>query len=197
MNVTLQYYIDFLGAVWFEDRLHMNSYSLGLSLLTASDNSSFTNVAMERVKHFINYELANAVFINQQHDAVCDSLKKLGANMCTLPDEPVDQIIGIMLFCKLNAITQGNLLITELEIASTQGDNIWYKHHADDNIGPFVQEGWWSSKNYNKTTIDTKLDKNVVSLERDGWKEYGLEWPDQQPKKAKILRPNFKKNDKQ
>lgn len=197
MNVSLQYYIDYIGAVWFEGRLHMNSYSLGISLLTATEHSAITNVAMERVKHFVNYELANAVFVNQQHEKVCTALQDLGANVCTLPDEPVDQIIGIMLFCKLNAVTQGNLLITELEIASTQGDNIWYKHQAGDNIGPFAQEGWWSSKSCSKSVIDTKLDKNVVSLERDGWKELGLEWPDQQPKKAKILRPNFKKNDKQ
>lgn len=197
MNVTLQYYIDLLGAVWFEDRLHMNSYSLGLSMLTATENSAVTNVAMERVKHFVNSELANVVFVNQAHGKAVAALRDLGANVCTLPDEPVDQIIGIMLFCKLNAVTQRNLLITELEVASSQGDNIWYRHHADDNIGPFAQEGWWLSKAANHSSIDTKTDKNVVNLERDGWKELGLEWPDQQPKKAKILRPNFKKNEKQ
>lgn len=196
MNVTLQYYMDFLAAVWYEDRLHLNSYSVGIKLLTANENALVTNVAMERVKHFVNFELANAVFINQQHQAQREALEKLGANLCCLPEEPVDQIIGIMLFCKLNAVTQGHLLITQLEIASTQGDNIWYQHNAEDNVGPFAQEGWWWNKGCTKSAPQGRVAKNVVSLERDGWKELGLEWPTEQPKNAKILRPNFTKNEK-
>lgn len=194
MNINLQWSTDFLGAIWFDDRLQLNSYSISMQLLTNSESATVTNVAIERIKAFILLELANAVFISSKHDNVADLLRTMGVNVCVLPEDPIDQIVGIMLYCKLNAITDHQLVITKLDISSALGDGIWYQHDGDDNIGPFANAGWWNRNSCYKDDPDSDVENNVVKVESDGWAPYGLEWPDTlQPKEAKIVYPDFKK----
>lgn len=197
MNINLQYNIDFQGAIWYDGSLQLNSYSVCMNLLTQHSKAIVTNIAMERVKAFVMAELANVVFINQEHEAQAQILQTLGANVCTLPDEPVDQIIGIMLYCKLNAITEGKLLITKLDISSSLGDEVWYQHEEDDNAGPFAESGWWLKPSCQKDSLDWDKDANVVKVERDGWTEYGLEWPEEFKEETKILRKDFRINENQ
>lgn len=197
MNVNLQYSIDFMGAIWYEGELKLNSYSVSLNLLTVSEHAMVTNVAMERIKAFVMAELSNVVFINQAHEAQSQLLEAIGANVCTLPEEPIDQIIGIMLYCKLNAVTEGQLLVTKLDISSALGDEVWYQHDEDDHMGPFAHPGWWHSKTCQKNNlVAEEVNENVLKVEPTGWTEYGLDWPEiKQSTGDKIVRPDFRKNE--
>ena len=197
MNVSLQYNIDFMGAIYYDGRIQLTSYSVSLQMLTASSQAVITNIAMERIKAFIMGELDNVIFINREHEAQAELLQAVGGNVCTLPDEPVDQIIGIMLYCKLNAITEGQLLVTKLDISSSLGDEVWYQHDADDNLGPFAGEGWWHLRSCQKETLEpAETPDNVVKVELTGWQEYGLEWPEEKKEKAaKVVYPDFKKHE--
>jgi hypothetical protein len=113
-----------------------------------------------------------------------------------LPEEPVDQIVGIMLYCKLNAVTEGNLSITQLDISSSLGDEVWYQHHSDDNLGPLSQDGWWHKKTCQKHNLPQDTEHNVVKVENSGWAEYGLEWPDARPQqKSTVVKTNFKRHE--
>jgi hypothetical protein len=103
----------------------------------------------------------------------------IGANVVTLPDEPVDQIVGLMLYCKLNAIMEGVMTVTALDICSSLGDDVWYEHTEEDAVGPFFDAGWWNLA----TTVHNNLDgadrnTKVVKVVPDCWAEYGLCWPD-------------------
>jgi len=194
MNINLQWSTEFLGAIWFDNRLQLNSYSISLQLLTNSGSPAVTNVAIERIKAFILLELTNAVFISREHEGEADLLRTMGANVCELPEDPIDQIVGIMLYCKLNAVTEKQLLITKLDISSTLGDSIWYQHDSDDNIGPFADPGWWNRSSCYKEDPDNDTENNVVKVESNGWASYGLEWPDTlQSREAKIVYSDFKK----
>lgn len=194
MNINLQYGAEFLGAIWYDNKLQLNSYSISLQLLTNSESSATTNVAIERIKAFILLELANVVFVNKNDDGVADLLRSFGINVCELPEEPIDQIVGIMLYCKLNAITEQQLLITKLDISSVLGDGIWYQHDASDSLGPFAQAGWWNRSNCYTTDLETDVANNVVKVESNSWSQYGLEWPEiKTDREAKIVYPDFKK----
>lgn len=198
MNVSLQYSIDFMGGIYYDNRLQFNSYSLSLQMLTASSDALVTNISLERIKAFVMGELENVVFINRENEAQAEMLQAIGANICTLPDEPVDQIIGIMLYCKLNAITEGQLLVTKLDISSSLGDEVWYQHNEEDHLGPFAADGWWHKRSCQKDTLDPEgTAENVVKVESTGWQEYGLEWPENKKEKAEanVVRPDFKKNE--
>ena len=142
---------------------------------------SSTNIAMERLKCFVYWELENAVFIDQDDQEQAEMLQLLGINIVTLPDEPIDQIIGIMLFTKLNAIMQDRLSITRLDISSILGDSVWYQHEEDDPLGPFTNEGWWHSSNPQHHDLDVEpAQQNIVKVNPNPWLEYQLLWPEEQ-----------------
>lgn len=197
MSIRLQYDADFLAGIYFENSLQINSYSVSLSLATGTANPARINVAMERLRTFINLELGDAVFINRAHEGEAEMLYSLGVNICTLPEEPIDQIVGLMLYCKLNAIMEGQLIVTSLDIKSELGDNVWYQHDEEESIGPFSADGWWHKNSTQKETLDLDgTPENVVKVQTNGWKEYGLEWPEETKEtNAKVVFPKFKKDE--
>lgn len=197
MNVRLQYDIDFMAGIYYEDTLQLNQYSVALNLVTKTTDPEETNIAMNRVKCFIWSELENTVFINQAHAEKAELLSLLGINVTTLPEEPVDQIIGIMLYCKLNAIMEGRMTITSLDIQSTLGDQVWYLHDDEDALGPFAVDGWWTLPSVQHETIEVDpVPENVVKVTTQGWHEYGLEWPEEVKHTANtVVYANFPRNE--
>lgn len=196
MNTSLQYNIDFPGAIWYNGCLQLNAYSMVLQMVTASERPVIINVAMERIKAFVMSEMANVLFINAAHNNEAEMFEALGANVCTLPDEPHDQVIGMMLFCKLNAVTEAQLIVTQLDISSSLGDEVWYQHGLDDALGPFAHQGWWHSRGCQKNNVSAAAEDNVVKVSASGWHEYDLEWPDVPgAQTSKVVKPDFKKHE--
>ena len=197
MNVRLQYDVEFPAGVYFNESLELNTYSVSMSMITSGKDAAHINIAMERLRMFINNELANVVFIHRIHAEQAEMLYALGVNICTLPEEPVDQIVGLMLYCKLNAIMESQLVITSLDIKSSLGDDVWYQHDEEESLGPFSQDGWWHRNSIQKETLDLDpTPENVVKVVSTGWKEYGLEWPEETKEtNAKVVFPKFKKDE--
>lgn len=193
MNIRLQYDIEFQAGVWFDEQYKINSYSVSMQMVTKVSDQNWLNVAMERLRTFVYEELGNGVFINRENEEQAELLQFAGLNVITLPNEPVDQIIGMMLFCKLNAIMEGVIHVVNLDISSTLGDSVWYSHDEDDNLGPFADQGWWHQLSTQKDTLpDDDEAENVVKVQTTGWHEYGLEWPnaDETEHNATILKFN-------
>ena len=200
MNVKLQYDLEFMAGVYFENQLHINSYSVNLQLLTQTKDAASTNIAMERLKCFVHFDLGNTVFINQNQPEKAEMLQILGANVTTLPEDPVDQIVGIMLFAKLNAIMEGRMIVTRLDISSVMGDDIWYQHEEEDALGPFAEDGWWHrpGTQHNNIDVETGSDK-VVKVNPHSWSEYGFVWPEEQNENSgnTVVFANFSRNENQ
>lgn len=199
MNVRLQYDIDFLAGIYYDECLQLNSYSVSLSLLTKTTDAASTNIAMDRLKAFIYGELANTVFINQAQRERAEMMQIMGINVTTLPEEPVDQIIGMMLYYKLNAIMEGRMSVTRLDLMSSLGDSVWYQHDAEeDSPGPFRAEGWWHEPTVQHNTIEADgLAANVLKVVPNAWVEYGLTWPEDTPEPTAntVVFANFSKNE--
>ena len=198
MNVKLQYDFDFLAGIYYEDRLQMNQYSVSVNMITQTADPISTNVAMDRVKYFIHGILDSTVFINQKNERA-EMLSLFGINVTTLPEEPVDQIIGMMLYYKLNAIMEGRMEIVNLDISSTLGDSVWYQHDEEDLSGPFSADGWWHKSSMQHQTIEPEpVSDNVVKVMSTGWHEMNLDWPENTsvPANAKVLYANFPRNEK-
>jgi len=195
MNQNLQYSVDFAGAIWYNGSLQMNLYSVQLQMQVTGTRAEFTTVALERIKAFVLSELNNVVFIDSQHENEAEMFDALGVNICTLPHEPHDQVIGIMLFCKLNAITEGHLTISQLDISSSLGDDVWYQQTMEDDLGPFAQTGWWHNRGCQKHNLAAVLDNNVVKVSALGWNEYNLEWPEAPGQSSTVVKPDFRKHE--
>lgn len=198
MNVRLQYDVTFLAGIYYDDLLQLNSYAASLNMITKTTDPVETNIAMDRLKFFINSILEHTVFINQAHTEQAETLAWCGANVTTLPEEPVDQIVGMMLFYKLNAIMEGRIEIVQLDISSTLGDGVWYLHSDEDSAGPFTKKGWWDDSSTQHETIETEpVTDNVVKVISTGWYEAELDWPDQStPSGNTVVFGNFPKNEK-
>ena len=200
MSVRLQYDIDFMAGIYYGDTLQLNQYSVALNLLTMTTDTEEINIAMNRVKCFIWSELENTVFINQAHAEKAEMMSLLGINVTTLPEEPVDQIIGMMLYYKLNAIMEGNMIITALDVSSELGDSVWYQHDEDDAVGPFARDGWWHRPTCQHSDVDIEsTEENVVKVSTAGWHEYGLEWPGEHSEENgnTVVFANFQRNEKE
>jgi len=197
MNVRLQYDLDFLAGIHYNEYLQLNNYSVSISMVTKSTDPVETNIAMDRLKFFISGVLEHTVFINQAHMETAELLSSLGTNITTLPEEPVDQIIGMMLYYKLNAIMEGRIEITQLDISSTLGEGVWYLHDEEDSSGPFTTKGWWHDSSTQHDTIETEpAADNVVKVVSTGWYEAELDWPDQaHPAGNTVVFGKFPKNE--
>lgn len=197
MNVRLQYDLDFAAGIYYDNSLQINQYSVSLNLVTKTTDAEETNIAMNRIKCFVWSELEHTVFINQAHQEKAELMSLLGINVTTLPEEPVDQIIGMMLYCKLNAIMEGRMVVTSLDIQSTLGDQVWYLHDEEDALGPFANDGWWTLPSVQHETIETDpVAENVVKVTTTGWQEYGLEWPEEVKHTANtVVYANFPRNE--
>jgi hypothetical protein len=199
MNVRLQYDLEFLAGIYFDDCLQINSYDVSMNLLTKTKDSASTNVAMERLKAFVHGILESTVFINQANMERAEFLQLGGCNVTTLPEEPVDQIIGMMLYYKLNAIMEGRMVITSLDISSRLGDGVWYQHDEEDSAGPFVPDGWWHKASIQHETIEPEqVPGNIVKVISTGWHEMALEWPENTlpPSDNIVVYGKFPRNEK-
>jgi len=199
MNIRLQYDLDFLAGVYYEEHLQMNRYTVSLNLLTNSRDSASTNIALDRAKAFVHGALESTVFINQANRERAEFMQMIGINVTTLPEEPVDQIIGMMLYYKLNAVMEGRMTVTSLDIASSLGDNVWYQHDEDDLSGPFAEDGWWYRPSMQHATVELEPGPgNIVKVMSTGWYELNLEWPENTAPVSDntVVFANFPRNEK-
>ena len=181
MNVRIQYDTEFLAGTYTGRRLALNSYHVVMQLVTGTENKVELNIAMERLKCFVNAILFDTVFVNQTHSDHAGLMQIMGMNVTTLPDEPVDQIIGMMLYCKLNAIMEGRVMVSSVDISSHSSNGIWYLHDEEENVGIFDQSGWWNHPGILNHNIEIQSDEQekIVKVQPNSWSEFDLAWPDE------------------
>ena len=184
MNVRLEYEMNWRAAIWFESRLQVNDYHATISMYTNTSNQEDHVTCMERMNHFVYHELTNTVFIKQDDQEQIQALAAAGIKITPLPEEPIDQIIGIALYCKLNAILEERMIVTGVTMQSDLGDNVRYLHGDQESRGPCDAPGWWydagpTHSNF-KPTVGGK--RRVVKLHRTpSWRDLELDWSDSEP----------------
>jgi hypothetical protein len=170
------------AAIWFENCLQINSYNIELAITTNTSNADDHVVSLNRLNHFVYNEMANTVYIHQEDVAQIQALTAAGIKVTTLPEQPIDQIIGIALYCKLNAILQERMFVNGVTIQSDLGDNVRYLHNDRESTGPLDQEGWWADPTPMHSNFKSFASKkHVVKLNRTpSWRELELDWSDAQ-----------------
>jgi hypothetical protein len=198
MNVRIQYTFDFLAGVYSDNILTLNKYSVGTQLITRTTNKIEMNIAMERLKCFVYSKLADTVFVHQDQKDRAELMQMMGMSVTTLPEEPVDQMIGIMLYCKLNAIMEGRISVLGVDIASDDSAGVMYLHDEEEPVGPFNTDGWWDKPSTQHNNIElAQTNDNVFKVPSDPWSEYGLSWPGDEIKPAgnAVVYANFGRNE--
>lgn len=177
MNVRLRYDMTWRAGVWFENRLQMNQYDVELELVTNTSDPEFQIVSLGRLKHFVYVELDSTVFINQSDKDAIEKLVTAGVKLTTTPEEPIDQVVGLVLYKKFNAIMENQIVVKSLNIKSDLGDNIWYLHNDQETVAMNLTSGWWNDSEPNHNNIKLSGKKNIVKLQRTPkWTDFDLDW---------------------
>lgn len=199
MNIKLRYAITFPAAAWFQETLLMGNYTLTMNFLTETLDPEDQNIALDRVKYFLLNEIHSTVFVNQAEQDHAESFAELGLNVTTLPHEPVDQVVCVALYYKLNAIMEGRMKITELIFSSDMGDNVEYFYNESEQTVLFPNQGWWCEPGLGHSDIVPEQDEsanNVVALTPSAesqWQEQELAWNQSEVTKdlAQVVFANF------
>jgi hypothetical protein len=198
MNVRIKHDMHFTAGIFYAGHLRMNNYRLRLWMATNCADSTDQNTAFERVKYFVYNQLENTIFIDQSLKEQCELLSRAGLDITTLPADPVDQLLGIMLYYKLNAIMEERMLIVETELSSTYGENIVYLHSDTEDITDIDQPDWWMSADLTHCDLDLIGNEKIVSLAQpSAWRDLELSWDEansQHQSANTVVFADFKKN---
>lgn len=177
MNVKIEYPAEFLAAAYWQDTVMMNSYVVRCEMVTNTRDNREQNTALERLKYILFAQMQNSVFVDQREKAAVKRLQAAGLRTVALPEQPVDQIIGMMLYSKIDAVMEGRMTVTQLKLASELGENITYFQTDNETVGPFAQKGWWNSAD--PSVSDSKDGGKIVSIRgTTSWQLLGLDWDD-------------------
>lgn len=178
MSVKLEKTFSFQTGVHFQDKFLMNLYDFTLSMEVLTDCIIEQNIAMERIKYFLFDCLENSIFVNEKEKKVIDNYSTAGIKVCTVPDDPYDQIIATILLLKLRAITESRLLITDIYLVSKLSDDVKFWLEIDDIESMYTNEGWWnkSSTCITDAPKSNKKDKILKLFNNTEWNDVGLHW---------------------
>jgi hypothetical protein len=192
MSTTIQRDFTFHAAAYYAETFLMNTYDIQLTMTVETDSIREQNIAMDRIKYFLHECLENGVFVSSNEKKVIEKYIAAGLKVCTLPEDPYDQIVTIVLLSKINAITEGRLIVLDIVLSSELSDGVKFVYDYESAFqGVPYQQGWWMesnscmndlNKNQNKKDKIVKLVKSI-----NDWSLAGLEWKEKSVKSAEII----------
>lgn len=199
MTARIHRAFELLTGLHFNKKFYTNQYSIDLTFNVESESIVEQNIALERIKFYLHECLEHSVLINQNDTESIEKYISAGMNVCTLPEEPYDQVVGILLLLKLNAIAEDRLVITDLSIESRMSDGVSCLHSIEENLGPFGEKGWWSDSSQRINDYSSK-NKKIVKLSKmkNEWQDVYLDWGEKSVlgTEAEIIFTSFDKTDK-
>jgi hypothetical protein len=179
MNVRIQYPLNFTAGIYYRDQMQMNNYVAKVYMLTNTPDGAANNVAFDRMKHFVYNELDSSIFISSEYEEQCKRYIDAGLKITTFPGDPVDQLVGIMLFSKLGAIMENRIIVGEVEVSSQIGEGIIYIHSDNENIENVEEPAWWSTPDLIHCEGDLLDSDEIVTIHHGSvWRDLDLQWPD-------------------
>lgn len=169
----------FESAIHFEDSFIINFFNIDLQMEIHTEDHREQNIAIERVNHYINTYIENCIFVHDKDDKAIKKYEEAGLRVLILPEEPYDQIIGVILMMKFNAIMENKVVITDIIIHSKLSANIKF-HTQVEESEDFLGNYWWNdpSTSYKLANQKNKKEKIVKLFDNSDWASIGLIWKD-------------------
>jgi len=186
MHTRIEKDAFFQAGIHFKGSFYVNTYEMTLSMLVETDAIREQTIAMERLNYFLTDTLQHCLLIKNTETSSIKNYKKAGLKICELPEEPLDQVIGMILLQKLNAIMEDRMIVTDLTLGSVLSEGIRY--HIVAEVAESVMSGdfWWNKPCLSMCIADAVAQSagdNVVKLFDDSeWAELGLTWKEKASK---------------
>jgi hypothetical protein len=171
----------FQAGLYYENKFLINTYNIRLYMEVTVEDISIQNIALDRIKHLFINGLDNCIFVHETNKTVIENYIKAGLRVCTLPEEPYDQIIALVLLKKINTITDSKLYVTQIKISSLISDDVEFYVTHDEHVDFWNRNvSWWNNSGPCITDWAKKLNKKdkIVELKKDtnDWIDLGLAW---------------------
>jgi hypothetical protein len=189
LSTRIERDFSFQAGVHFEGKLIMNVYGFTLAMEVETESIVEQNIAMDRIIYFLKDSLTNSVFVQNTDKKAIEKYTQADIKVCTVPEEPYDQIITMLLILKLNNITEGRLHITDIFLESELSDSVRFSYDFETaKHNPFGNKGWWleSSTSMNDIEKNSKKEKIVRLVKHNDWANVGLEW-EKKTKASEII----------
>lgn len=167
----------FHAGLHFENSFYINTYDITISLLVETESAYEQSIAMDRAIYFIDNVLKDSILVSGDDHLAIKKYQNAGLRICELPNEPYDQIVGMIVLQKLNAIMENKLKITDLVIASVMSEGVRYSLVSEVSENVLSGNYWWNKADTNLCNTNAAQPDNVVKLfGSDEWAELGLAW---------------------
>lgn len=171
----------FDATVVVDDCIYPNRYNVTLGFLPKVKSINEQNIGFERTKYIFNTLCENSIIFSPR-DKTMPYWFKMPVNKLLLPGSPYDQLLGTVLFQKLNVVLENFFHLGYLTVDSKLGDSIKYTidnesiktvtHDIgfwnEDNIDP-----WWTRND--TATFDQRIDSKTIWTGATTWKDLGYE----------------------
>lgn len=186
MNVRLRNDFFVKAGIWFDNEYTVNNYTITCDFITATDNENDHITCLNRII-FLFDQLDSVCFIHEDNQKKIKQLKNCDLTVVELPQEPVDQIIGLVIFYKINSICEGKIVCTDLDISSEVGQHIHYLHSINEESLAIPKTGWWKDSTPNLSGINRQTSEKIVKFAKvDSWQQYDLNWDNADTTAASI-----------
>lgn len=173
---------NFQCMVLVSDILIINEVNISVGFLPLSENHMLNELAIEKLDYFFSTVLDNSIVLLKDENFKKTS-EMFSNNILLSPDNPGDQCLGALLFCKACAIVNGDILIDYITISSNLGRNIEFTITMDSlEIPEFLppKEEWWDNKEikedpwwlrHDTSSYDKELEESLIYKGKSTWEE--------------------------
>jgi hypothetical protein len=199
MNVRLSKIWQWQSATVYDEDFYINHYTAKIQMHTTAMDTEENATAYERMDHWFQQVMQDAVMISAEN-ARLKAYAATGNRLLIFPGDPVDQLVGIMLCLKLNSITEGRLIITDVDLSSANGQDMTYRHNQAEETGPMADPGWWQDPRptWSHPSARVSPSKVVNLTQTQGWHTFGLDWPQKdKPADSAVVFADFDRDDNQ
>jgi len=177
-NTRIEKDAYFQVAIHFRGNFYVNTYEATMSMLIETGTTREMTIALERMNHFLSFVLQHSVLINSEDTVSIQNYKKAGLKICELPEEPLDQVVGMILMQKLNAIMEDRLIITDITIGSTLSEGVRYNLVSEVAENILNGDYWWNKSclSISNEGCEDNQDNIVKLFDDNEWAEIGLTW---------------------
>jgi hypothetical protein len=180
MNSSIIHENSFSVSIIKENGIYPVTYNINLLINTITENTTNQNVAFQRIICVIETMLNKHIFVHYENPNLEKIFKMFSSNnIILLPEKPYDSVIGMLLFHKLNAITEGYVEIDSIDISSNGQESnslskVSYLINDRAQFNVVIPKAkmpyWWDRPdltfNENKNHLTTMLK----------WEDYQLTW---------------------
>lgn len=182
-RIVKEYTID--SAVHFDNKFMITPFDMSLYMDVETDSVREQNVAIERVNYFLQYHIDSAVFVDSKLTEVINKYESAGISVIEIPEEPYDQVIGVVLMLKLNAIMENRMIVTDCIFGSKLSMGIKFDLALEQAEDTFVGPFWWNNSSVTVSNrVPTKKDKIVKLFNADKWDDLKLTWKEKGTQKS-------------